>query len=184
MVRPFYRIHYVGRQNIPRRGAVILCSNHISFFDPLAVAFGVHRSIRFMAKSEFFTESGIFVRYFMKLCGVVPVRRESSDMGFVNNAAKLLSENKIIGIFPQGKIVSDGTFEPKAGAALLAVKNRIPVLPVSVYAEGKIRPFAKITVRFGDLIQPPKDNSLKTARNLTKIIKERVTAQLEEKHCL
>ena len=183
LVRPFYRINYIGKNNIPKHNAVVLCSNHRSFFDPLAISFGVRRNIYFMAKSEFFTDSGIFVKFFMKLCGVFPVKRESSDLGSVNTAAQLLSKNKIVGIFPQGKIVKDGTFEPKSGAALLAVKNQTPVLPVSIDFEGSIRPFSKITVTFGNLIPPPKDTSLKAARGLTKIIKERITAQLEGKHC-
>lgn len=119
------------------------------------------------------------MRLFMKLCGVFPVKRSSSDIKSVNKANSLLSLGRIIGIFPQGKIVRDGSFEPKAGSALLAVKNSVPVLPVSIYSKGKIKPFSKITVTFGKLLYPPKDTSLKAARKFSKTIKEQITAQLE-----
>ncbi len=135
-----------------------------------------------MAKSEFFTDRGFFVRAFMKMCGVFAVKRNTSDRRSVNKASEILSEENVVGIFPQGKIVTDGTFEPKSGAALLSVKNGVPVLPVSIYVNGAVRPFRKITVRFGEVLMPPDDDSLKTARDFTKIIKEHIYAQLEEQH--
>ncbi len=161
---------------------MIICSNHISFFDPVAIGLGIKRQICFMAKSEFFTDCGIFVRAFLKACGVFSVKRGSSDIRSVNYAAKLLADSKAVGIFPQGKIVKDGSFEPKAGAALLAVKNHVPVLPVFVWTDGKIRPFSTVTVTFGEVIIPPDDHSLRAARQLTQTIKERINTIGEAKN--
>lgn len=183
LVRPFYRIKYTGRGNIPQKGALIICSNHISYFDPIALGLGIRRRIYFMAKSEFFTDSGKFVRLFFTSCGVFPVVRGSFDRKAVSRAEEHLMQGRQIGIFPQGGISADRkAFSPKAGAALLSVRTHTPVLPVSIYAEGKIRPFAKITVRFGKPMIPPDDDSLKTARQFSKQIKEIITTQLEEEH--
>lgn len=155
--------------------------------DPVLIALGVRRQIYFMAKSEFFTDKGFFVKYFMKLTGAFPVKRSTADLQSVSDAVLLLNQNKQVGIFPQGRIVNDGTsFELKAGAALLSVKTNSPVLPVSIYCEKKIRPFAKITVTFGETIIPNQSenlNAVKSARELTKRIKEQISAQLEAKHC-
>lgn len=142
-----------------------------------------------MAKSEFFTDCGFFVKAFMKLCGVFSVKREYSDTGALNKASVLLKNGNIVGIFPQGRIVSiKSVFEPKAGAALLSVKENVPVLPVSVFSQGKIRPFSKITVIIGKTIfpefeSPAKENSLKAARNLNKLIKKSINTQLEDFIC-
>lgn len=188
-VRPLYRIDYRGKENIPKKGGLIVCCNHISFFDPLVLGFAFRRKIFFMAKSEFFTDCGFFVKAFMKLCGVFSVKREYSDTGALNKASVLLKNGNIVGIFPQGRIVSiKSVFEPKAGAALLSVKENVPVLPVSVFSQGKIRPFSKITVIIGKTIfpefeSPAKENSLKAARNLNKLIKKSINTQLEDFIC-
>ena len=187
LIRPFLRIKYIGKENITKNGKLIICSNHISLLDPVIIAMGVRRHIFFMAKSEFFTDKGFFVKYFMKLVGAFPVKRSTADLHSVSDAASLLNQNKQVGIFPQGRIVNDNTsFELKAGAALLAVKTNAPIIPVSIYCENKIRPFSKITVTFGESIVPNQNDgkqSVKSARKLTQKIKEQISAQLEAKHC-
>lgn len=183
MIRPWIRLRCIGRENVPREGALIVCSNHISYFDPVSVGLGIARNIRFMAKSELFTDGGRLFSLFLRSCGVFAVERNQADKNAVTTAEKLLSKGKVIGIFPQGGIVRNRQeFSPKAGAALLSVRTQTPILPVSVYAEGKIRPFCKITVRYGEVMIPPADRSLKAARKWNRELETRILAQLEEKH--
>ncbi|MBQ8133939.1 MAG: 1-acyl-sn-glycerol-3-phosphate acyltransferase [Clostridia bacterium] len=183
LIRPFIRIRYVGTENIPKKGSVILCSNHVSYFDPVALSMGMKRKIYYMAKSEFFTDYGFAVKWFFRICGVFPVKRNSCDRNAVHSAEEILNNNCIVGIFPQGGISnSRKSFTPKAGAALLAVKTATQVIPASIYFEGKIRPFAQITVRFGQTMIPPEDRSVKSARMFSKKIKEVILRQLEAEH--
>lgn len=138
-----------------------------------------------MAKSEFFTDKGKFVKNFMKVCGAFPVKRNSSDLNAVNDAGELLKKGKVTAIFPQGRIARNiNEFEPKAGAALLSVKNNVPIVPVSIYTESRRKPFSKITVRIGKPIENSEDDSIKSARKLTIKVKEQIKTQLEGKHCL
>ncbi len=183
LIRPFIRIRYVGTENIPKKGRVILCSNHVSYFDPVALSMGVKRKIYYMAKSEFFTDYGFAVKCFFKICGVFPVKRNSSDTNAVHSAEEILKNNRIVGIFPQGGISNDRKgFSPKAGVAMLAVKTATAVVPASIYFEGKIRLFTQITVRFGQVLIPSKDSSVKSARIFSKKIKEVILSQLEAEH--
>ena len=123
LVRPFYRIHYRGRGKLPK-GAFILASNHISYFDPLSLGIGIRRRIFFMAKSELFTGHGIFASGFLKACGVFPVKRSSADKGSADIALRHLYKGRIVGIFPQGGIVRDsGSFRCKY---LTAIFGRLP----------------------------------------------------------
>lgn len=124
------------------------------------------------------------MRNFMKLCGVFSVKRQSSDIKALNRASELLRRNKIIGIFPQGKIDKiDAEFKPKAGAALLAVKEQVSILPVVIDTKEKIHCFQKIIVKIGRPIEPPADNSLKSARFLNQVMKNKIEAQLGECVC-
>lgn len=182
-IRPFCRIKYIGRENIPQKGKLLICSNHISYFDPVAIGMGVRRKIYFIAKSEFFTDYGFFVRNFFRICGVLPINRNSSDIRAVGTAEEYLAKGRQIGIFPQGRIEQDRkVFSPKAGAALLSVRTGTPVIPVSIYTKGKIRPFCRITVRFGKVLEPPEDSSLKAARQFSLQIQKQIISQLEEEH--
>lgn len=142
---------------------------------------GLRRKIFFMAKSEFFTEHGKFVRRFFRVCGVFPVKRGSADTASVDTASGLLKKGRVVGIFPQGGIFPLNEFEPKAGAALLAAKNNVPIVPVSIFAEERIRPFTKITVRFGEPLFS-EGGTLRDARRLNKRLGSQISKQLEVGH--
>lgn len=134
-----------------------------------------------MAKSEFFLGRGFLVSLFMKACGVFSVKRNSADVRSANKALELLKKNKIVGVFPQGKIVRNiMDFEPKAGAALLAAKTGSAIIPVSIYTEGRIHPFSKITVRISEPVYT-EDDSLKSARAATIRLRAIITRNLEGK---
>ena len=182
IIRPFVRIRYSGRENLPR-GAFVLCANHLSRFDPVCLGLGCRRQIRFMAKSELFTDYSPLIRLFLSACGVFAVRRGSADAAAAQKASNLLKRGRIVGIFPQGGIVplSQG-FEPKAGAALLASRNGVPLVPVSIAVRGRIRPFVRMTVCFGQPLVP-EGSSLREARLLNRRLKTQIQNSLEENQC-
>lgn len=156
-----------------------MCANHTSYFDPVVIGFCISRNVYFMAKSEFFTQCGAFVSCFMKICGVFPVKRNSADKACADRTGELLKNGKIVGMFPQGKIIRDiNSFEPKAGALLLSAWFSVPVVPVSIYHEGRIRLFSKITVRVCEPVVPD-DSSLKSARAAALRLKAEMLKGLE-----
>ena len=181
LIRPFYRIRIIGRETMPMDGC-ILCANHISYFDPICLGLALKRPICFMAKSELFTQHGFFAREFLKRCGVFAVRRGSADTQAIDKAVQLLKQGKMVGIFPQGGIVRKiPPVRTKAGAALLAAKEQLPLWPAVIYAEGKIRPFVRITVRFGAPLTA-EGKSLSAARALNHRLQEALQALWEEGH--
>ncbi len=173
LIRPFVRVKYFGSKNIPRRGAFILCSNHISYSDPLILAMGVNRRICFMAKSELFAHGrGLILR----ILGAFPVRRGKPDAAALNCAAHRLFRGLAVGIFPQGGIYPQYMeFRFRAGASALSVRTGAAVLPayISASPEGRL-------VRFGPLLSPPPDNSPEAVRIFNESIKQAVTQLREE----
>lgn len=71
--RIMFRFNVTGKDNIPKEGRVILCSNHISNFDPLILGLSIPRPIRFMAKKELFTNS--FLDKFLSSLGAFQIGR-------------------------------------------------------------------------------------------------------------
>lgn len=176
-----------GRENIPPTGRLIVCSNHKSLIDPFLLAVPFHRQIRYMAKSELFTDHGPLARRLLYQLGAFPVRRGRGDAESIKTAIQILNSGGIVGVFPQGKCVFDNSpFMPKAGAAMLALKTKSSVLPVSIYCDGVIKPFRRITVRIGKLIPFEElsraGDGRRQIREASAIIADHINRQLEEKN--
>lgn len=146
-----FRIKVEGVENIPEKGGLIICCNHISFTDPIFLGIFCKRQIFFMSKAELFKNK--FAAWFFGKLGAFAVNRGTGDAGAVKNAEDIINEGKIMGIFPEGTRSADGTpKKAKAGIAMIAAHTKADILPASVYREGKIKFFCKTTVRFGELI--------------------------------
>lgn len=190
ILTPFAKILFPfrvkGIKQIPDDGKLIICCNHKSVLDPFFLAASVNRKIRFMAKSELFEEHGALARRLLYKFGAFPVKRDKGDAESIKTAIQILNGGGVVGIFPQGKCVFDNSpFQAKAGVAMLAFKTQASVLPVSIYCNGVIKPFRRITVRFGKVIPYEELNITEkthaSVREAAKIISQRVNELLEEK---
>ncbi|WP_195983409.1 lysophospholipid acyltransferase family protein [Clostridium sp. D33t1_170424_F3] len=184
--RLLYRLHFEGTENIPLEGPFIICCNHRSVIDPFFLALPVKRQIRYMAKSELFTDHGSFVKWLLYRFGAFPVMRDKGDAESVRTAVQILQDHGVVGIFPQGRCVSDNSpFRPKAGAVLVAAKAKAPILPACIYCEGLVKPFKRIVVRFGELIPFEglnlPDGSLKGVREASGLLAEKINLLLDKR---
>lgn len=186
LCRAAFRVKYAGIENIPDTGGFLLCSNHKSVYDAILLAMPFGRQIRFMGKIELFRDHGPFFRALLYRLGVFPVNRGRGDVSAVRTSEEILDAGGIVGIFPQGKCVfGNEPFRPKAGAALIASDTKRAVLPASVFCDGRLKPFRRVTVRFGKLI--PYDElfagggSRAGVREAAGLIADRVNELLEKK---
>ncbi|MBC7087280.1 MAG: 1-acyl-sn-glycerol-3-phosphate acyltransferase [Tissierellales bacterium] len=145
----FFRISIVGKENIPMDGRLILCSNHHSNWDPVTLAVFFPRQVHWMAKKELFSNK-IFSKILLSL-GAFPVDREGNDLSAIKKALRLLKEEKVIGIFPEGTRVKYYNEEHiKSGLSLLAIKSKSQILPI--YSEGDYKIFSKVKIIIGEPI--------------------------------
>ena len=166
----FFRIEIYGKENIPMSGKLILCSNHHSNWDPVTLAIFFPRQVHWMAKKELF-KNKIFAKLLFSL-GVFPVDREGNDLTAIKKSLRLLKEERVLGIFPEGtrvKYFNDDFI--KSGLALIAVKSQSPVLPV--YSEGNYKLFSKIKIIIGQPIYIElEDNAKLSNEKYTEISKD------------
>ena len=142
-----YRIEVNNKDNIPKEGRFLLCSNHISVFDPVVLSIILPREIAWMGKKELF-EKKWMAKMFTNL-GVFPVDRNETELSTIKHAIKLLENEEVLGVFPEGTRVKEMNLEnAKPGVALIGIKTKSPILPV--YIEGTYKAFSKIKVTFGD----------------------------------
>lgn len=152
IVRPFVGLYFpmkfIGRENIPEGGALI-CANHSSAADPffLAFALGKHRPICAMAKESLLKIP--VIGKILKLVGTFGVKRGASDIHAVKYALEQLKQGEYVVLFPEGtRIKSREQGEPKTGAAMLASRTGVPVVPM--YIPFHKRPFQINRVYIGE----------------------------------
>lgn len=145
--RIIFRVKYINAHNLPKKGAYILVSNHISGVDPIIIAVGQkHRYIHYMGKSELFKNK--FLNWFFRSIGCFPVDRGKSDTTSVRHFEQVVNDGHIMGIFFEGTRSKTGEFlKPKSGAALIAYDTNTPIIPVCVTKINK-----KYVCHFGDIV--------------------------------
>ena len=149
-----FRISCYGKENIPKeKGQLIIACNHISFADPAVIISHFPYSIHFIAKSELFENP--VTAFFLSNLNAFPVRRGMSDRDALRYACKILDDNKIIGIFPEGRRVRSAVPEKaKRGVAFIARRSGADVLPAALYLDPKEDVFRpKLTIRFGRVLK-------------------------------
>ncbi len=145
-ISTLYRVRVQGRENIPAKGAAIMCSNHLSWLDPPLLAVICPRQVHFMAKRELFQY--FLLGTILRRSDVIPVRRGQSDRSAIRRMIQVLQEEKIVGLFPEGTRGRAGELASFTnGAAYLALKSGAPVIPVGV--RGDYRLFSEVQVQIG-----------------------------------
>ncbi|MFZ4895893.1 lysophospholipid acyltransferase family protein [Plantibacter sp. Mn2098] len=160
-----YRPKIIGRKNVPKRGKVILASNHLSFIDSIAIPISAPRRVQFLAKSDYFTGKGLkgwFSRNFFTSIGAVGVERgvgqaaqEALDQG-----RRILEGGNAFAIYPEGTRSLDGRlYRGRTGVAWLALTTGATVVPVGLIGTADLMPvgskipkFKPVTIVFGEPI--------------------------------
>jgi 1-acyl-sn-glycerol-3-phosphate acyltransferase len=156
-----FRVRVVGREQVPRSGAYIVAPTHRSIFDVPFSAFITTRTVRFLAKEELFS-TPVGNALFSAL-GAVRVERGTADRAALRALEAALAEGSPVAVFPEGTRGSGPRVGPLFdGAAYLAVKLGVPIVPVGVggseeiLAKGKLFPrIRRVAVVVGSPIEPP-----------------------------
>jgi 1-acyl-sn-glycerol-3-phosphate acyltransferase len=165
-----FRVKVIDRHKVPQEGPALLCASHNTMLDMFFLGFRLKRWIYWMAKEELFRNP--LAAYILKKLGAFPVRRGTADISSIKNAYKLLEENKIVGIFPQGTRIksSKRTYPVKSGAVMIAANAGVPIIPATVC--GTYRIFSKIRVIFGDPYYIENKGDKLSKEELSKISKD------------
>jgi len=178
ILTPLFKIKVIGRENIPDKGPVLLCSNHVTMLDMFFIGYRIKRWVYWMAKEELFKIP--IVSFVISKCwSAFPIKRGKADVDSIKTALEHLRKGHIVGIFPQGTRSGKGA---KPGAALIALKADVPLIPV--FIEGGKKLFGNVCVRFGkpfkltdELAAEPDKNELK---RLSARIMEKINQLMEE----
>lgn len=180
-----------GLEHVPSSGLAILASNHLAVMDSFYLPLVVRRRITFLAKSEYFTGTGLkgwFQRWFFTAVGQVPIDRTDADSAraALTTAQQVLGEGKLLGMYPEGTRSPDGRlYKGKTGLARLALQTGVPVIPVAMIGTNVVNPpgtnmlrFGRVTVRFGKPMDFSRFDGLAGNRFIERAVTDEVIYEL------
>jgi 1-acyl-sn-glycerol-3-phosphate acyltransferase len=186
----FYRARAIGAENVPTSGPVILAPNHFSQWDHFFAAVYVRRKVRFMAKSQLFTNP--VIKYIFWHGGAFPIRRGHQDEEAFKTAYAILDRGGCLLMYPEGgRSRTGGLGEPRPGVGRIALESGVPVIPVAIHGSMGVRRwrklrFPKVTVQYGEPMrfdvapEPTREQQLEVAGEVFQQVREMYQA-LEEK---
>ncbi|TYP51681.1 1-acyl-sn-glycerol-3-phosphate acyltransferase [Thermosediminibacter litoriperuensis] len=147
-----------GLSNVPKKGPLIIVSNHQSILDPPVLMACMPRKINFLAAAYLFRIPVLNI--LLSMAGAIPVKSEKGDFASFKKALRILENGGVIAFFPEGGVSPDGNLRPfKSGWAYLALKSGAPVLPVAVTGTRDVLPVGtyiprrgRIEVRVGECV--------------------------------
>lgn len=159
LLRLAFRVKTEGRDNVPRKGPVILASNHRSFIDSIFLPLVVSRKVTFVAKAEYFESWK--TAWFFRAVGMIPLKRDGGNASerALAAAREVLQAGGVLGIYPEGTRSRDGKlYKGRTGVARLAMQCRAPVVPVAQFGTAEVQPvgasfprlFRRVRLKIGE----------------------------------
>ncbi len=178
-----------GLEHIPRKGALILASNHLNVGDPSVLTGITPRRIIWMTKQELFDIPVFGILY--HLFGCIPVRRFEADLRALRRSQEAPRRGLVLGMFPEGtRSGESGLGKGEPGTALIAMRTNTPILPVAIWGTEGIklpRDFFRRTevhVRYGEPFYLPRSERLtkETVERGAEIIMRRIAELLPRRY--
>ena len=159
---PYAHFDIAGTENIPSEGGAILCGNHRSYFDVMAIAVTVAktgRPVRFLGKKEVF-DAPLIGQLATALGGIRVDRGTGSDEPLLA-ASEALAAGELVAIMPEGTIPRgpaffDPVLKGRWGAARLAKEAKVPIVPIGLWGTENVWPRSSRLPNLLNVARPPR----------------------------
>lgn len=170
LIHSVYRLRKAGLERIPQEGPAILVCNHVSYVDALVISAACRRPIRWVMDHHIFKVP--LLSFFFRTARAIPIAPAREDPELLERAyeriAGELSAGELVGLFPEGRLTSDGEMnEFRGGVMRILAKAPVPVVPMalsglwqSLFARNRdklrhaMRLFPKIRLAVGEPLAP------------------------------
>lgn len=148
----FFQLRSYGRENIPKKGAFVLVSNHQSYLDPIFCGVPLRRQLFFLARASLF--ANWFFGWVISSVKTIPVRQGEADLSAMKKVIGELKQGNGVCVFPEGTRTEDGKIARfKGGFGLLCRRGEAVIVPVVVDGAFECWPrHKKIFSRGGEIV--------------------------------
>jgi 1-acyl-sn-glycerol-3-phosphate acyltransferase len=191
ILKTVFRPWISGLENIPRDGAVILASNHLSVIDSIFLPLVIDRRIYFLAKSDYFvgrTFKGWLIKNFLLGTGMLPIDRSGgkASEASLNTGLEVLAKGDVLGIYPEGTRSPDAKlYRGRTGVARMVLEAHVPVVPVAMIDTDKVMPIGsklpkvrRIGIVFGEPLDFSRFEGMEGDRFILRSITDEIMYEL------
>jgi len=191
LLKTVFRPWLTGLDNIPKTGAVILASNHLSVIDSIILPLVIDRRIYFLAKSDYFvgkTLRGKLIKNFLLGTGMLPIDRSGgkASEASLNTGLDVLAKGNVLGIYPEGTRSPDGKmYRGRTGVARMILEAHVPVVPVAMVDTDKVMPIGsklpkvrRIGIVFGEPLDFTRFEGMEGDRFILRSITDEIMYEL------
>ena len=123
-----------GRENLPKEGPLLIVGNHFHFLDSIGPIQSTKYSLEFINDAEMPMAPGI-VKFLPGLWGSLKIIQGQPNLEAIRAAEAILQQRGVLMIFPEGHVHEPPLGEPLPGAAFLALRLGVPIIPIGTYSE-------------------------------------------------
>lgn len=183
--RAFWRVTVEGKEHLPKSGAFIVSPIHRSNIDFAVVAAITSRRMRYMGKDTLWKVKP--AGWFFTAMGGFPVRRGTADREALRRCADVIEGGEPLVLFPEGtRQTGPLVGEVFDGAAFLAARTGVPVIPIGVGGSEPAMPKGakylkpvKVHVVIGAPLHPERSDTGKASRRAVRELSERLRDELQ-----
>ena len=157
LTKTMYKASVKGiEEHVPDEGPALIVCNHVSYMDALILGGAIPRPTRFVMYYKIFQFP--VASWFFKTARAIPIAGAKENPELMQKAFdevdRALAEGEIVGIFPEGKLTTDGEIaEFKSGVEKILARRAVPVVPVALKGMWASM-FSKRNSRLGHLRVP------------------------------
>jgi len=148
----FIRVRVEGLEKLDPHANYVFAANHASYMDIPALLSTLPHQFRFFAKKSLYRIP--FLGWHLKRAGHIPVDRSNprASLKSMTEGARIVAERRIsVLLFPEGGRAPQGLREFKEGAAYIAIKAGVPVVPVAIVGMRPLLPMGSVHIRSGQV---------------------------------
>jgi len=146
------KVRVEGMEHLNGKGPYIFMSNHQGAYDIFTLLAHLPYQFKWLAKKELFSIP--FFGWTMAAVGYISIDRGGTrdTVEAMNEAAQKIRDGMSVVIFPEGSRSPDGSIQPfKKGGFTLAIKSKVPIVPIAISGSREIMPKDRLTVAPGEI---------------------------------
>ncbi len=128
------RYEIYGSENLPEKGPLLIVGNHFHFLDTIGPIYSTKYPLEFIGDAEM-PNAPMSMKIFPRIWGALRIMQGTPNLEAMRAAEAVLEQDGILGIFPEGHTHNPPLGTPLPGAAFMALRLGVPILPIGTFSE-------------------------------------------------